>query len=231
MNDARRNLIASMIIAGKFDIAEVCILFNSVLIRGNRSTKIDSWGLQAFVSPNYPPIATLGVNFNLNKELALDHPKSRFRIHTKLNTNIAVVHLSPVSMDAVISILEVTTIEGVILKVYGAGNAPLKNRAFYETIEKTVKRGVIIVVISQCMKGNADLEIYATGYGLKTAGAVSGHDMTTECAAAKLSYLLGKDLSKDVIKQLMETNIRGELSSEKDFSVVGGQHSLLVPSL
>jgi len=231
INDARRNIIAAMIIAGNIDLPEVCILFNNVLIRGNRTTKVDSWGLQAFVSPSYPPIATLGVNLNLNRELALNYPKSRFKVHTKLNTNVAIVHLTPVSMDGVVNILDVPSIEGVILKVYGAGNAPSKNKAFYDAIERAVKRGVVVVVISQCMKGNADLGIYATGNGLKIAGAISGHDMTTECATSKLAYLLGKNLSKDMVKKLMETNIRGELSLETDFSVVGGKHSVFVTSL
>ena len=47
---------------------------------------------------------------------------------------------------------------------------------------------------------------------LKGAGAVSGKDMTTEAAVAKLYYLFSLDLTKDEIKEKMEENLRGELS-------------------
>lgn len=44
ITDARRNLIASMIIAKEVDMPEVVIFFNNKILRGNRSTKADNWG-------------------------------------------------------------------------------------------------------------------------------------------------------------------------------------------
>ncbi len=37
---------------------------------------------------------------------------------------------------------------------------------------------------------SVNLKQYATGQSLLEAGAVSGHDMTVECAAIKLGYLM-----------------------------------------
>jgi L-asparaginase/Glu-tRNA(Gln) amidotransferase subunit D len=37
------------------------ILFNNQLMRGNRSVKLDSFGLDAFTSPNMPPLARLDI--------------------------------------------------------------------------------------------------------------------------------------------------------------------------
>ena len=39
-NDARRNLIVSMIFASREDFLEVCIYFHDRLLRGNRATKV-----------------------------------------------------------------------------------------------------------------------------------------------------------------------------------------------
>jgi L-asparaginase len=60
--DGRENLITSIEIAatmehGKPVVPEVCIYFDNKLTRGNRTTKFSAEHLNAFNSPNYPPLA------------------------------------------------------------------------------------------------------------------------------------------------------------------------------
>ena len=54
-NDARRNLLISVVFAAQLDLCEVAIFFNDRLLRGNRAVKVDSNSLAAFDSPNFPP--------------------------------------------------------------------------------------------------------------------------------------------------------------------------------
>ena len=61
-SDGRDNIIASLLIAAEGKAKEVCLFFAGRLLRGNRSTKISSDGLIAFASPNYPPLASAGIN-------------------------------------------------------------------------------------------------------------------------------------------------------------------------
>jgi L-asparaginase/Glu-tRNA(Gln) amidotransferase subunit D len=42
----------------------VTVVFDNKLMRGNRSKKMDNHGLDAFDSPNLPPLATLDININ-----------------------------------------------------------------------------------------------------------------------------------------------------------------------
>ena len=56
------------------------------------------------------------------------------------------------------------------------------------------------------------LGAYETSAALKKAGAVSGYDITTEAAVAKLYYLFSTGLSGDEIRKRMEQNLRGEIS-------------------
>ena len=58
------------------------------------------------------------------------------------------------------------------------------------------------------------LGTYASSSALKAAGAVSGLDMTTEAAVAKLYYLFSLDLTPEQIKHWMEQDLRGELTED-----------------
>eukprot|EP01133_Synstelium_polycarpum_P012828 gene12828-15057_t len=215
INDARRNLITSIMFAGKIDIPEVCIFFNNHLLRGCRSRKVDSWSLAAFETPNCLPLATLGMEINVNQDLMLNQPKGRFRVHEKINKNIAVLHLVPGFSDDCVENLLKAPLEGLIIQSYGSGNAPAKKKRFLNLIVDAVKRGVVVVVTSQCLKGTVNLKHYETGKSLLDAGAISGHDMTVEAAATKLGWLLDLGISKDQVRQLMEADLRGELTRAK----------------
>jgi L-asparaginase len=56
------------------------------------------------------------------------------------------------------------------------------------------------------------MDLYATGKSLERAGVVSGHDSTTESALGKLFYLLGLSTDNNVIKEMLDVDLRGEIS-------------------
>ena len=62
--DAIENFIGSLILAGRYGstIHDVGLFFNNTLFRGNRTTKVNASGFGAFESPNYVPLAKIGVN-------------------------------------------------------------------------------------------------------------------------------------------------------------------------
>ena len=62
-NDAVDNFLGALLIAGHYQIPEVTIYFGNKLLRGNRTTKISTSKLSAFDSPNFSPLAEIGVNF------------------------------------------------------------------------------------------------------------------------------------------------------------------------
>jgi len=77
-NDAQRNLIDTLTIAGSYHIPEVCIMFDSVLYRGNRTIKNDNMRLSAFECPNMNPLGEIGIKININWEYILPPPKEEF---------------------------------------------------------------------------------------------------------------------------------------------------------
>ena len=103
-----------------------------------------------------------------------------------------------------------------MLETFGAGNIPGGGDELLPIIKKAFAAGAVITVCSQCPSGTVILGAYETSSTLKAAGAVSGRDMTTEAAVAKLYYLFSKGLPKEEIKRMMETDICGELSENAE---------------
>ena len=102
-------------------------------------------------------------------------------------------------------------IRAVIIETYGSGNA-ISKPWFTDIIRESAASGKILLNITQCLAGDVNMNLYATGKALKEAGVVSGGDLTTEGGLAKLFYLMGEYTDNERVKQLLEKNLKGEIS-------------------
>lgn len=210
-NDAIDNIVTSLWLCAHQPIHEVCIYFNQRLLRGNRSQKISAQGFAAFDSPNYPHLASIGIDIKVQQNLLLKLPKEPFHLQTIEPQFIANFRLFPGFASDVLAYILNQHLRGLVLETYGAGNAQNNDPQFLNLLKDACARGVIIINCTQCQQGRVEMSQYATGHTLKQAGLVSGHDMTPEAAHCKLLYLLSKKLDAAQIKTLMETNLCGEL--------------------
>ena len=192
----------------------MCIYFDAHLYRGNRTTKYNAENFRAFRSANFPVLADVGIHikFNPNNIFIPDKFSEPLKISTALDTRVAVLRIFPgITPDVMDAILGMDGIRGVILETFGSGNAPTAEW-FVERIKKAVRRGLLVLNVTQCQAGKVDMDAYATGIALKNEGVISGYDSTIEAALAKMFYVLGQtdDLSK--AKELLNSNLRGEIS-------------------
>jgi L-asparaginase len=64
--DAYENLVTSLLIAASYNIPEVTLFFDNKLLRGCRAVKTNSTAFTAFASPNAAPLATSGIDIDVN---------------------------------------------------------------------------------------------------------------------------------------------------------------------
>lgn len=217
--DGKENLMTAIEIAAAKDkqdhplVPEVCIFFDSQLLRGNRTTKMSAENFNAFHSPNYPALAVAGVHIRYKNDLIRKPDESKsFHPHFVFDTNVVMMTLFPGIQENVISaVLHASGIKAVILKTYGSGNAPQKEWLIKELKEAT-ERGIIIVNITQCSAGAVEMERYGTGLQLINAGVISGYDSTPESALTKLMFLLGHNLSYNEVRKQMKISLVGEIT-------------------
>ena len=215
--DAKENLITSIQIAatnknGVPTVAEVCLYFEYKLYRGNRTTKINAEHFQAFTSPNFPPLCESGVHLKFNTDLLLKPNGHKLTIRKKLDDNILVLKIFPgIRKEVMESILNIENLKGVILETYGAGNAPSEDW-FIELLNKALHKNILIINVTQCAAGKVIMGKYETSIQLEKLGVISGNDITTESAIAKMMYLLGENIPKNSFKTLFETSLRGEIT-------------------
>jgi L-asparaginase len=217
--DGKENLINAIELAAARDeqnrpyVPEVCVYFGEKLFRGNRCTKCNVENFSAFTSYNFAPLAVTGINVNYNTHEILRPDKNKpFKIHPVSDCSVVILPLYPgIRREIVEQILSLPTLKGVVLRSYGAGNAPRKEW-LVKALKMATKNGKVIVNTTQCQTGRVEMSIYETGNQLREAGVVSGHDMTVECAVTKLMNLFGRGYDTRQVSELMGTSLAGELS-------------------
>ena len=199
-------------------VPEVCVYFNSRLLRGNRSTKQESVQFNAFASENYPPLAIAGVSIAYNRPYIRPYQLSQtLRVRTALDPNVTILKLFPgITQPVVESILGIPALRGVVLETFGAGNAPTDDW-FLNALKAAIDRGVLIMNVSQCEGGRVTQGRYQTSKHLEQIGVVSGADITTEAAITKMMVLLGREHDRGAVamarlRTLLSEPMMGEMS-------------------
>ncbi|QCI18494.1 L-asparaginase 1 [Buchnera aphidicola (Aphis nasturtii)] len=211
-SDGRQNLLNSLLIIANYPINEVTLFFNHKLYRGNRATKSNADGFNAFSSPNIAPLLEVGINVRyLYKDKFLKKQK-KLKVYKIIPQPISIITIYPGLSSKILKNFLLYPVKALILCTYGVGNAP-QNKDFLNELYIADKKNIIIINLTQCASGKVNMNGYATGNSLKKVGVISGYDLTVEAALTKLHFLLSQNIPIKKIRMQMQNNLRGELTN------------------
>lgn len=221
-SDAKRNLVNAVELS-TLSIPEVAICFHDTLFRGNRATKMSISDFNAFESPNFPPLAKVGLEMDIRQDLIIrnpsDHVLSKFAVH-RLDSNllfspdIFVLKLFPGLTSDVLMNLPFQKTKVILLEAFGSGNFPTKGEtSILPFLKKAVQKGIHVIITSQAPYDSVDLSNYESGLTAQDLGVLSGRDMTIEAAVTKSMFLLALPEGRDRFKEYFMTSIAGEISA------------------
>ena len=217
--DGEENLITALQIAaargrdGHPMVQEVAILFNNYLWRGNRATKRSADHFNAFRTYNYPYLAHIGLGIDYHEEaLTMRNPSEPLKVEYRLESSVMVIDLFPgISETTLRHLLFTPQIKGIVLRTYGAGNAPT-SPWFIQAVKEACESGRIILNVTQCHNGSVHPERYVAGDMLAATGVISGRDITTEAALTKMMHLFGIGLSGQGVIDAITRPLCGEMT-------------------
>ncbi len=216
--DGKENLITAIEIAttrrnGEPVLQEVAILFDSKLMRGNRTHKYSTENFDAFSSANYDELAEIGIHIIYNYKSLLRPKEGGLKIHKKFDDSVGILKIFPgMSTKFAHAVLNAPGLKAIILETYGSGNAP-KDPALIEQLSEAISRDLVILNVTQCSKGFVEQGLYETSAALQKLGVIGGADMTTEAALTKLMFLLGQGYNGNELRKELSNSLRGELTS------------------
>ncbi|MDI6645084.1 MAG: Glu-tRNA(Gln) amidotransferase subunit GatD [Methanobacteriaceae archaeon] len=225
-SDAFLNLISS-VTAAKSNIAEVLVCMHGTendsfcyLHRGTKVRKMHTSRRDTFRSINALPMARIengSLKLLNHNTIFKKRGESDLKIYEDIEPNVALIKSYPGIRSDLIDYHIDKGYKGIVIEGTGLGHTP---EEVIPSIERAKESSIPVVMTSQCLYGQVNMNVYSTGRKLINAGVISAGDMMPETAYVKLIWTLGQTDDLDEVKTIMQTNIAGEIqekSSMKHF--------------
>jgi glutamyl-tRNA(Gln) amidotransferase subunit D len=217
-SDANMNLLSAARICVESDIGEVVVVMHGsvsdtscVVHRGTKVRKLHSSRRDAFKSVNAEPIAHVeGGEIVFNSEYSRRAP-GPVEIREKMNPRVSMLHFYPGFEPEHFEMIA-ANVDGVVIAGTGLGHV---SERLIASIGRAVKDGVHVMATTQCLFGAVNLNVYSTGRDMLAAGVVPLGDMLPETAYVKLMWALGQTDEPSGVRELMLTNVAGEVSARR----------------
>ncbi len=216
LSDGLMNL-AHAVEAATLDIAEVCIMFGTQLLRGNRTYKQSTFYFNAFHTIDRLPIAEVGTHVEFvspRQPRRATVPQLNAHFDSSVHWQILTPGLDPQRLSQIVN----SGISALFLQGYGSGNVPVVHRSLIPCIEQAVQSSIPVVISSICRDARIE-SAYEGGRAVIQAGAIPAHQMTAEAAFTKLMWAAAQVRDVETVREIMQTNLAYEMGCESLITV------------
>ena len=181
---------------------------------GSRVRKMHTSRRDAFKSINIAPAAHIDkdgkITFNMDLPAV---SKEKAKVAPDMERSTVLLQYYP-GMDPALFEDIFMKSKGVVIAGSGLGHV---NENMIPVIKKATEKGTVVVMTSQCINGQTNMNVYNTGRDLISAGVISVFDMLPETAYVKLSWALANYKDADKVKEIMRTPLVNEMSERREF--------------
>ncbi|MGC8811978.1 MAG: Glu-tRNA(Gln) amidotransferase subunit GatD [Candidatus Aenigmatarchaeota archaeon] len=227
-SDAVMNVACAANFVANSDVAEVCVVMHGSIsddyclaIRGTRVRKMHTSRRDAFKSINELPIAKIyweSRKIEVLNESYRKRSEKKVKVDDKVEKKVALIKCYPGLNPEIFDFYLEKGYKGFVVEATGLGHVPtLGENSLLQKVEKAVGLGVPVVIVSQCLYGRTHPTIYHNLRELSKRGAIFASDMLPEVAYVKLMFVLGHERKLEKIRELMLTNLAGEISERIEY--------------
>lgn len=217
-SDGPLNLVAAVSLAGRAEFAGVYVAMHlgesddevafhrATRVRKNHTSRRD-----AFVSVGVPLAAVWGRSgLEYSAEGLPRRGGGVFKPKTRFDERVALLKFYPSMKATLVAAARRGGIKGLVIEGSGLGHV---SKEIAAELHKFIEGEGMVCMTSQCIKGRVDMNVYDTGRDLLHAGVLPLEDMLAETALVKAMWALGNSRTVTRAKELMATNLAGEMTT------------------
>jgi glutamyl-tRNA(Gln) amidotransferase subunit D len=231
-SDNEMNLLCGTALAANSDIAEVGVCMHANIAddycyfhQGTKVRKLHTSRRDAFRSVNTTPFAKIWYN-DLEIETIRDdynrREEGRMVLDDKINEKVGLFYnwpgIEPSFLESLVDFYDGIVIAGTGLGHVSANpsNHPLA-KSLIPALKTLIESGVPVVIAPQTIFGRVNINVYEPGRMMQSIGVIgNGCDWLPETALVKLMWVLGHTKNMNKVREMMLTNVAGELSERTE---------------
>jgi len=216
-----RNILYAARVAGYENFAEVTVCMHggtsdsyNLIHRAVRCRKMHSSRRDTFRTLDDIPLGKIdetGVTW-FKQDIHPRTPGEDFILDTKIDTRVGMLYSYPSMNPDILDSMIDKGYHGIVIIGTGLGHV---GTDMFPPLERCQQEEIPVVLVVEPLFGYIHLRVYETGRDMLSRGVIEGANMLPSAAYTKLIWVLGHTRNIDEVKQLMQTNIAGEITERE----------------